>query len=79
MNIPKAIEQKCDSERYPDLEIRNEGSIFLVYIRTDAGAAWLGENLDDPEMQFWSGALVVEHRYIQDIVNGAIESGLKVV
>lgn len=79
MNIPAANEQKCDALRYPDLEIRNEGSIFLVDARTDAGARWIGENVDIENAQFFGQALVVEHRFIQDLVNGAIESGLKVV
>lgn len=77
MDIP--TEQKCDSMRYPDLHVRNEGSIFLVDICTDTGARWIGENTDTENRMFFGSALVVEHRYIRDLVEGAIESGLRVV
>lgn len=77
MKIPSI--QKCDTLRYPDLEIQNEGSIFLVHIRTDTGAAWLVEHVDMESAMHFGGALVVEHRMIEDLVMGAIDSGLKVV
>lgn len=72
--------QKCDTLRYPDLEIRNEGSIFLVDPRTDAGAKWIGELIEgNEEVHFFGQALVVEHRFIEEIVGYAIDAGLKVV
>lgn len=60
-----------------DLSIRNEGSIFLLRGVTDAGKAWLDEHIPDDAMTF-CGAIVVEHRFIDDIAAGAIEDGLEV-
>jgi hypothetical protein len=60
-----------------DLRIQNEGSIFLVHALTDTGRAWLEENIGD-DAQTFGNAIVVEHRYISDIVAGAFEAGLEV-
>jgi hypothetical protein len=66
------------NEKYPDLEIQNEGTLFLVHPRTDTGARWIGENVQE-DAQFFGQALVVEHRYISDLVSGAQDDGLRVV
>lgn len=67
-----------DAPRYPDLEVRNEGTLFLVDPRTDRGARWIGEHVAD-DATFWGQSLVVEHRYIADLVSGAQADGLRVV
>jgi hypothetical protein len=64
---------------YPDLEIQNEGSIFLLRPTTDKGARWIGEHTDPENRQFFGDALVVEHRYIEGIVVGAQADGLRVI
>ena len=60
-----------------DLSIQNEGSIFLLRGLTDAGKAWIEKNIPD-DAQSFGGAVVVEHRYISDIAQGAINDGLEV-
>lgn len=60
-----------------DLSIQNEGSIFLLRAHTDAGNAWIEQHIPD-DAQSFGGAIVVEHRYIADIVAGAIDDGLEV-
>ena len=60
-----------------DLSIQNEGSIFLLRGLTDAGRAWIAENIPD-DAQTFGGAVVVEHRYIGDIAQGAVNDGLEV-
>jgi hypothetical protein len=61
-----------------DLSIQNEGSIFLLRALTDAGRDWIEANIPD-DAQYFGGAVVVEHRYIADIAQGAIADGLVVV
>lgn len=70
---------KHDASRYPDLSVQNEGTIFLLRPLTDAGAAWIGENLVAEDVQWFGDALCVEHRYIGEIVQAAQEYGLGVV
>jgi hypothetical protein len=61
----------------PDLKVQNEGSLFLLQPYTREGRDWINENVSD-EAMFYGTALVVEHRYIEDIVEGAISEGLEV-
>lgn len=58
-----------------DLIVRNEGSIFLLTAITKAGENWIAEHIPADATTFGK-AIVVEHRYIADIVNGAQADGL---
>jgi hypothetical protein len=64
--------------RYPDLSFRDEGSISLLEPLTDTGASWMAEHLVTEDVQWFGQALCVEHRFVADIVAGAIEDGLRV-
>ena len=59
-----------------DIQFENHGSIFLIRGVSDAGQAWLDENVGDDETQYFGHAIAAEPRYIADIANGAIEAGL---
>lgn len=58
-----------------DITIQNEGSIYLVRDHSNAGRDWMLEHLQDAPMT-WGEAVVVEHRYILDIVAGMRHDGL---
>lgn len=60
-----------------DFTVQNEGSIFLLRPHTQAAHVWITEHIPDDVMQF-GNAIVVEHRYIQDIVEGIQQEGLLV-
>jgi hypothetical protein len=60
-----------------DLSVRDEGTIFLLTPETAWGEEWIAEHIPDTAFRF-GGAIVVEHRYIADIVAGAINDGLEV-
>lgn len=60
-----------------DLSISNQGSIFLLRAESDAGREWIAEHIPD-DAQSFGGAIVVEHRYIGDIAQGAMNDGLEV-
>lgn len=55
-------------------DIENHGSLFLVRPGTADVAAWLREHTDE-EAQWFGGALVVEPRYVGDLVEGLIAEG----
>jgi hypothetical protein len=63
--------------RPADFEVQNEGSIFLLRPKTDAGREWIAANIDDDAPRF-GGAVAVEHRYIAIVVEGAQADGLSV-
>ncbi len=60
-----------------DFALLNEGSIFLFMPLTDAARQWLDKHCPaDGEHSYVGPNLVVEHRYIGDLVNYAINDGL---
>lgn len=61
----------------PDVIIQNEGNIFILWAVTDKGTTWLEANVASAQRWGVSG-FVVEHRYVNDVIAGMIESGLKV-
>ena len=65
------------NEVVPDFRVENHGSIFLLQPLTPAANSWIDEHLPEDRMTF-GGAVVVEHRYITNIVQGAISDGLQV-
>ncbi len=61
-----------------DLHITGGGTVYLVHALTDAGRAWIEENVCLDDAQYLGDGLAVEHRYIADIVRGATADGLSV-
>jgi hypothetical protein len=59
----------------PDFVVENHGTIFLLQPFSPAANSWVEENLPEDRLTF-DGAVVVEHRYIADIVRGAQADGL---
>ncbi len=60
-----------------DVTIQNEGSIYLAHLNTDAAREWVNENVSD-ESQYFGQALVVEPRYLDNLIAGMCEAGLTV-
>lgn len=62
----------------PDFRILNEGSIVIVTPDTDEAQVWLDENVITPETMTWGRGIVVEARYISDLITGIKADGLTV-
>lgn len=60
-----------------DLSIANHGSIMILTPVSDAGREWVSQHIPEDAMR-WAGGVVVEPRYAQDIVDGALHDGLEV-
>lgn len=65
------------ARRPTDLLVHGHGSIYLLRPTSRRGRRWIDEHLSD-DRQEWAGAIVVEHRYVADIVAGARKAGLGV-
>ena len=61
----------------PDFLVENHFTIFLLTPLTPAANSWVNENLPEDRLTF-GGAVCVEHRYIAEIVRGAIADGFQV-
>lgn len=70
----------------PDFYLEHQGTVALLRPRNDAARSWLDENIyetDDDgvpanEVQWFGDAVVIEPRYVDDIVFGIIDAGLEV-
>ncbi len=63
----------------PDFVVQNEGSIFLLHPHTDAARTWVEEHIgaNNGFQPCWP-TVVIEHRYIADIIEGIRNDGLVV-
>jgi hypothetical protein len=60
-----------------DFLVANHGSIFTLTPLTEPASVWIDEHIGDGA-QCWGAGIVVEHRYIGDIVEGIVNDGLEV-
>lgn len=61
-----------------DLRVLDEGTIFIVTPETQKGRDWVKEHLSHADLIWGRDGVVVEHRFIADIVNGAQSDELTV-
>jgi hypothetical protein len=63
----------------PDFLVENHGSIFLLRPQNENAIAWVNDHIGkDNGYQPYYPTVVVEHRYISDIVEGIQNDGLVV-
>lgn len=60
-----------------DITVIDHGSITVFLPTSDAGREWIAEHIASDAMR-WAGGVVVEPRYLGDIVDGAINDGLDI-
>jgi hypothetical protein len=60
-----------------DLQTENHGSICLLRPVTKAGKAWIKETAPEGA-QFFGNALVVEPRFVEDVLAVAAADGLNI-
>lgn len=58
-----------------DIKVENHGSIVLVRPLTEAAETWIEENVSN-EAQWFGGGLVVEHRFLENLLGGMVNAGL---
>ena len=64
----------------PDFLVENHGSIFLLKPLTPSATSWVEEHIgQDNGYQPYYPTVVIEHRYVADIVAGIQNDGLAVV
>jgi hypothetical protein len=60
-----------------DFTFSNHGSICILTPVTEAARAWRADHLPE-DAQMWGGGVVIEPRYVNDIIDGISEAGLSV-
>ncbi|HEY1801914.1 MAG TPA: hypothetical protein VGG46_13370 [Terriglobales bacterium] len=68
---------KTGCQRFADFSVTDGGTVYLFQPLTEDARQWLAEHcpLDD-EHQYFGNALVIEPRYLANIVELAIRDGL---
>jgi hypothetical protein len=67
------------SRLHPDFTLQNEGSIILLHPGTEPAVRWVENNIgEDNGFQPFLPTVVVEHRFIGQIVDGIQLDGLSV-
>lgn len=61
-----------------DFHLANYGTIYVLTPETDQARAWVDEYLPSDAMRWGRNGVVVEHRYIADIVEGIRADGMEV-
>jgi len=61
----------------PDFRLIDAGTIAVLTPQTDAGTDWVEEFIPDDHQQ-WAGGVVIEHRFVLDILTGIEGDGLTV-
>jgi hypothetical protein len=60
-----------------DFLIRDEGSIYLLYPQSADADSWINQHISEDATWFGS-ALVIGHRYVEDILRAIVAEGLGV-
>ena len=60
-----------------DLHLDNHGTISVLYPATPAADSWVEDHLPAAAI-FWGTGVVIEHRFVRDIVVGIVEAGLAI-
>jgi len=63
--------------RKTDIWILPQGTLALVRPLTQRASEWISRHAHD-DSQWFGPALVIEHHYVEKLVNGMIENGLHV-
>lgn len=68
--------RKSEKPAAEDFTVANHGSIFVLTGVSEACKEWIGLNVGNEETQTWGrDGIVVEHRYIGDIIDGLKAEG----
>ena len=58
-----------------DFTVRDEGTLFLLFPASEAAETWTEEHIEDGALT-WAAAIVVEPRYLPDILGAIRVDGL---
>jgi len=61
-----------------DLTVDDHGSVFILTPVSDEGFTWVSEHLPTGGLGWGMHGIAVEHRFISEIVLGAVEDGLAI-
>ncbi len=70
--------QSGSSPGKPDFLVEDHGSIFLLSPQSDSARIWIDEHISREGFQPYWPVVVIEHRYVQALIEGIQNEGLVV-
>lgn len=67
-----------EAPEVPDFRLQREGSISILYVETDAAQQWVADHIPSDATWWGRNGLVIEWRYVDDILFGIENDGLSV-
>lgn len=61
-----------------DMTFANHGSITIMTPLTPAAHDWVSEHIPEDAMTWGPSGIVIEHRYVLDIMQGVLSDGLDI-
>ena len=61
-----------------DFHVQDHGSLVLLFPVSESAQEWADANIGNDETMTFGGGIVVEPRYVPDILDGAVEEGFPV-
>jgi len=71
--------QKKLSDAEPDVDVTVTGGGYMVSPQSTAAREWVDTNVEVPDWSWMGGSFPVGHRYIEDLVEGMQDAGLRVI
>ncbi len=60
-----------------DFRLQDEGSISILHPLTEDANQWIEDHLPEDALT-WAGGIVIEWRYVEEIISGILSDGLEV-
>jgi hypothetical protein len=61
-----------------DFRLDHHGSILILFMQSDAAHEWVAEHIPEPGIRWGCDGIVVEPRYVRNLVAGIMEDGLSI-
>ena len=61
-----------------DFRVQDEGTLVVLHPQNDHARSWIDDHLyapDGGEPAWWGGGVVIEHRFVNDVLQGLLEEG----
>jgi hypothetical protein len=72
---PELRAERAERAARADFTLLDEGTILVLTPQTDAARGWVDDHIPDDATR-WAGGVVVEHRFITDVLFGTSAAGL---